>query len=226
MNSDQIEQVMSSLLSCHPSVDERRYTGVYSIDRLHDAGLIDVKGRRSLRVCIANTDVSTGPGRHWIVVGLDTRDADEPYALVYDSLAQGYGRRRHRELTDFLNTLDVDLIYGNEDAFQDEASDSCALHVIYFVWQMIVAGREFYDVVALFVPRNKLLNDCLLLQVFENALACVRENAGGDESGDDGGGGKSEQSVSSPSATAIDLASILPSTSSLCATVGGGGKES
>lgn len=97
------------------------FVGVFAIDKFPK--------RIKYRHCfIGNTDVSTGPGEHWIAIFKSKPDTLE----IFDSL--GIGAKKKRLYLKYLQKVKgITYIDINKTRFQSDTSSSCGKFVIYYL---------------------------------------------------------------------------------------------
>jgi len=172
MDSARMEFILTLTLKCGSNKDREKFTGIFAADEIYQADLYK-PGR--LRLCIVNADVGF-PGSHWLVVGIDMRDVDHTkwYAFVFDSLAQDI-KSTYPILYEFLHELEcVEFLLKNKTPVQDKSLDTCGLHSIYFVLNMIESG-SYLKVLSMYNSELPQLNDCNLLKNYSQFLVCEKE---------------------------------------------------
>jgi hypothetical protein len=171
MDTLQIMQIINnSLINCE-SNDRAKFAGVFPINRVDDKANLVVPGQ--LRVCILNSHNENQPGEHWFVTGVDSRDATNVHAFIFDSLAQNLFLK-YPSLHNYLSNLtQLNYVLRNNTPLQDKKVDSCALHSIYFVVQMLREKLSYVNTLETFHSNNKLANDCSLLLVFNDFFECL-----------------------------------------------------
>lgn len=173
MDTRALEKIIPIVLGCHiDNMTSSKFTGVFPIDALSKANLF-APGK--LRVCVINSQSSWQSGEHWLVVGVDlrSRQSKDHHAFVFDSLALNL-KRSYPLLFEFLRSHSSTLnhILRNKTKFQTVGLDSCGLHAIYFIEQLISQNLSFEEAIKTFHPGNTLLNDCSLLVRINNFLSC------------------------------------------------------
>ena len=169
MDTKTIDTIMHTILNCSGG-DSEQFRGVFPIDRLNSIGLISPG---NLRICIINSQTSTEPGEHWLVVGFDLRNPKNNHAFIFDSLSRN-PKASYPILAQFLkeNSSRINFVLRNKTKFQTSELDSCGLHAIYFVAMMTVRNLTFREALQTFDPENTLFNDCTLLHNINEFLRC------------------------------------------------------
>src|SRR6267154_4527573 len=148
MDTATVNKIMHLILDCEGDSDQFR--GVYPIDHLGRARLVSPG---NLRICIINSQTSTEPGEHWLVVGFDLRDPNNNHAFIFDSLSRN-PTTSYPLLVKFLqaNSSAIKFVLRNRTKFQSSGLDSCGLHSIYFVTMMAVRNLSFQEALQTFDP--------------------------------------------------------------------------
>ena len=171
MDTIQIQNIIRLALKCYKP--NNKFVGVFPIDFINKISFSQ-PGR--LRVCIFNSQTNSEPGEHWFVVGVDRRSSEEEeHAFVFDSLSQNL-TTKYPILKKFLmKQNDIKFVLRNKSPVQNKNVDSCALHCIYFVLLLVSENYSFSKALGTF-SSNALLNDCSLLQNFNDFLRCQESN--------------------------------------------------
>lgn len=109
--------------------------GVYAVDELP----LERPVQKSIYVI--NTDVSTGPGLHWVVVFLPRQDL---HGEFFDSLGQDL-TAYHNNIKDFMFT-NVSHYLFNAKRLQQDSSSVCGLYCIYYIMHRC-SGLSLPDIV-------------------------------------------------------------------------------
>jgi len=83
---------------------------------------------------VMNTDLSSGPGRHWVAVRIDTRD--ENVVEYYDSFGKEPSKRFMKQLKQLVNKLDVPVYLKlkiNAIKEQNTSTNNCGWHAMNFI---------------------------------------------------------------------------------------------
>jgi hypothetical protein len=176
MDTLTLNKVILTTLACNEKSNiDKKYTGVFPIDHISQAELF-VPGE--LRVCVLNSQTSSQVGEHWFIVGVDLRH--EPFhAFVFDSLAKNL-KTNYLSVYNFLkdNIMQpLEFILSNRTKFQSDNLDSCSLHVVYFLILILNRNLSFENALQTFYPDDTLLNDCALLEKFNDFFSCHSEHA-------------------------------------------------
>jgi hypothetical protein len=121
---------------------------------------------KDLPVLVAvNTDLSTDPGRHWILFYV-YKTKQIICADYFDSYGLPY--------TDYKISFPYSTANFNNIPLQSNESDVCALHVIYFAYKRS-RGVSLKDVIRKYSASRKLNDDCV--RSFYHRLKLVKRNS-------------------------------------------------
>ena len=140
MNTREIGRVLMKDLCAR-----RVFRGVFPRDKLPH--YVDI---RRPGAYIINTDHSSGPGEHWVVVWFDGRGKAE----YFDSFGLP---PLHYEIESFLLRHSQTYMY-NKRLLQDLTSSACGLYAMYYVI-MKSRGASLAKVVSAFHPHKLRTND-------------------------------------------------------------------
>ena len=141
MNNRQIAEILTR------DVRARRvFRGVYPRNRL--PLLVDT---RLPSAYIINTDVASGPGKHWVAVWFDGRGNAE----YFDSFGLP---PIHADIETFLSRHCHGRYRFSQRLIQDLTSSACGLYVIYFV-MMKSRGESLGKLMSRFSPYTLRVND-------------------------------------------------------------------
>ena len=127
------------------------YGGVLPVDRLPIHRL-----RRTPRLYIINTDDSSGPGEHWVLVYFKNSRG-----IYFDSY--GFDVQDFR-IKDFLNTNSISYIY-NSKHLQGVFSQTCGYFCLY-VARRLARGCSFSRILQDFSTLRPYYNDRLVVSRF------------------------------------------------------------
>ena len=155
MNTSQLR----CIISCDPVLRER-VVGVFAADELPETLPTTPCG------FIANTDISSLPGKHWLAFFIrdntvDCFDSYGQYPGVYNDL-----------FSRWIETSGL-RVHVNRLRLQSAESNVCGLYCVYFLRQRLL-GRTMSHIVAGFSASNFRANDGYLLDMFETIYShCI-----------------------------------------------------
>lgn len=138
MNNFEIEWIL-----LHNYNTKQYFGGIYNIDNLPRIV------RKTPTFLIMNTDVSTGPGKHWVAIYIT-----ENYCEFFDSAGNSpkeYG------IEQFLFSNGSKYVY-NSRRLQDYDSDTCGHFVLYYTYQRCL-GKSIESIVRSFDYQPLNVND-------------------------------------------------------------------
>lgn len=147
MNNHQIRKILNS----HPKT-RNIFVSVHAADTLPEKP-------RFRKPCayICNTDVASGPGKHWVCFFFPRENIGE----YYDS----YGHAPSEEFARFLGFP----YRWNGVSVQSDYSTACGQHVIYYIFKRS-CEISMDGIVHNFHPRNRKMNDDLVNEAVESAF--------------------------------------------------------
>jgi hypothetical protein len=125
-------------LECFPS-----FVGVFARNDLPIIGSLPTG-------LVANTDVISKPGQHWVAIYID----ETGYGYYFDSFGL---RPRHKEFIDYLDNNCKSGWTYNKTTFQSVTASTCGRYCILFLYHRF-NNYSSEDFVRLF-SKNTLLND-------------------------------------------------------------------
>ena len=129
------------LICASDTVLAKYFRGVFSRDNLPS------KVVKYPSAFIVNTDISTGPGQHWVAVFFN----EQKRCFYFDS----YGGRPMNELANFTLDNSVSDVFYNTRWFQGPATATCGLYVTHFLYHAargMLSGQHW---VAVFFNEQK-----------------------------------------------------------------------
>ena len=127
------------------------FGGVLPVDQLPKYRL-----RRKPRLYIINTDESTGPGKHWVLVYFYTHSR----SVYFDSYGMDVADHR---ITDFIKKNAL-LYYYNNRVLQGALSQTCGYYCVY-VAKRLARGESLRKILQVFRTYNNYFNDMVVTRI-------------------------------------------------------------
>lgn len=138
------------------------YTGEYAVD----LGIPGSKVRKAkIFACVLNTDVSTGPGIHWVAVVVDMR-TETPHIFYFNSTGnkafkeiRTWQARTAKELKDSKLFNKDPVIKDVTEVQHQKENVVCGLYSLYFIRYMLTHKTEDYEFFT--NPNNEIVDNSM-----------------------------------------------------------------
>ncbi len=128
------------------------YGGIFSIDNIPNYNI------NSPCFYVINTDISSGPGKHWLLLFFLTNGKN---VEIFDSLGKS-PYAYHKSFKKFLNSkIGWNITYNNKSLQGD--SNVCGAHVLFYAYKKCNKKYGLATIINRYYINNVDLNDCNVL---------------------------------------------------------------
>jgi hypothetical protein len=128
-----------------------KFKGVYPIDKIPYI---------KCGTLIVNTDISTGPGKHWVAITINNKRPSE----YFDSFGLP---PIHKKIIDYLDFYKYKYIY-NKITLQNAASSTCGNYCVIYA-TLRCRGYKYNKILKIFT-KNTIVNDKIALAIIKKLM--------------------------------------------------------
>lgn len=152
LNNDHIDQTLHLWVQEFPDFYPCKFAMMDFRHTREEFEVVDVAALFSRKIdgitkrvfgCVLNTDVSTGRGKHWVSMVINTRDMNDVKIMYYNSTGNAppkqiveWMERRRKELLTLNSCKHVDVISVTRVCHQ-QSDTECGLYSLYFIRCML-----------------------------------------------------------------------------------------
>lgn len=143
--------LQNALKQCNET--KRYFAGIYAINEIPRVN------KKIPSYILVNTDISSGPGEHWLVLFFPNKDKVE----IFDSL----GQNPHEYNVELVKTLSlnsrISIEYTNK-RLQSLQSNVCGAHTLFYCYKKCQKKLGLANLINRHYSNNFDYNDCMVLR--------------------------------------------------------------